>query len=145
VESVVDAQSLYVVGRRGADDAEYPLEFATNLLPAPEQDAAWLTTRLKNYANLEKLRFVLKNQGYSPNLLSPLIHTLQWPAFTGHLTEVCATFTEHFAANGLLREALMLTLAVAEGPFPEDVRRQFRIFAERIAGTEDPTELSAAG
>jgi SAM-dependent methyltransferase len=145
VETVVDAQSLYVVGRRGAEDAEYPLNFSADLLPHPEQDSAWLTARLMSYANLEKLRFILNHQGYSATLLSPLIHTLQWPAFTGHLTEVCATFTEYFAANGLLREALMLTLAVADGPFPDDVRQQFRIFAERIAGTDDPSELSAAG
>jgi SAM-dependent methyltransferase len=139
VESIHDGKSLFVVGRRNQDPETLPIPYTNNLLPHADQNTDWLVPRLRSYANLEKLRFVLNHNGYSPNLLGPLIHSLKWPAFEAHLTEVCAAFTETFASQGLQREALMLTLAVAQGPFSDEVRDQFRAFAERIAGTQLPT------
>jgi SAM-dependent methyltransferase len=132
IERLVNASSLHIVGKRVESPATLPRPFTAEMLPDAEQNADWVMTRLRSYANLEKLSFVLKQRGYTPNLFEPLIHTLQWPAFLEHLTEVCAQFMETFAARGLMREALMMTLSIANGPFPEDLRNEFRRFAERI-------------
>jgi hypothetical protein len=61
-----------------------------------------------------------------------LVKALGFPAFVEHLVDVCASFIEHLAAQARLDEALAVTLAVANGPHPPELRQEFRAFAERM-------------
>lgn len=143
VTRVIDDGSLFVVAtpRALAADASLPLPYGRELLSAPEQDADWVAVRLRSYANLEKLQLLFKHRGWSPELTGTLVRALDFPAFPGHLAEACAFFVEQLLALGKLDDALMVTLAVAQGPHPLELRHQFRNFAERLGA---PAEALAA-
>jgi hypothetical protein len=113
------------------------------LLGVPEHDAPWLAVRLRSYANLEKLKLLLEHRGPSPELTGTLVRALAYPAFTEHLLNSCAFFVEKFMALGKLDEALLVTLAVAQGPHPPELRQEFRGFAKRLGAT--PDVLAATG
>jgi len=143
VTRVIDDGSLFVVATPRAlpAGASLPLPFGRELLSAPEQDADWVAMRLRTYANLEKLQLLFKHRGPSPELTGTLVRALDFPAFPGHLAEACAFFIEQLLARALLDDALMVTLAVAQGPHPLELRHQFRNFAERLGA---PPEALAA-
>jgi SAM-dependent methyltransferase len=139
VTRVVDAGALFVVATPSDDDSSQslPLPFAPSLLATPEQDASWVATRLQSYAKLSKLMLLFKHQGPSPQLLGTLVRALGSPGFEPHLTTVCAFFIEQLLGRGQTEDALLLTLAVAQGPHPVELRQQFRGFAERLGATPD--------
>lgn len=145
VTRVVDAGSLFVVARAAAlpSDVALPLPFRPDLLGAPGQDVAWLASRLHNYANLEKLSALFKQQGPLPELTAPLVAALGFPAFVDHMIEICADFVEKLAARGRLEEALAITLAVARGPHPSELRQEFRSFAERLGAPPEALASTA--
>jgi SAM-dependent methyltransferase len=144
VTRVVDAGSLFVVARvSDAVAAELPLPFAPQLLDAPEQGGDWVAVRLKSYANLTKLQYLLKQRGGSPELTAALVRTVALPSFVTHLVETCASFVEVLVARGQLEQAVAVTLAVASGPHPSELRQEFRTFAERLGAP--PEALAATG
>ncbi len=145
VLQVLDAASLFAVARpsRLPEAAVLPLPFAPELLDQAEHTAAWLAVRLGTYANLEKLKFLAGERGLTPELASSLVRSLQFPAFTGHLLETCAYFIEGLAGSGRLDDAVRVTLAVANGPHPEELRREFRVFAERMGAPPAPPATAA--
>lgn len=133
VRRVVDGGSLFVVAKATTRPAaELPLPFSRSLLHAPEQDATWVSTRLQGYATLAKLALLLQQRGCSAELTQVLVRTLALPAFVGPLVETCASFVERLVAAGMLEQALSVTLAVASGPHPTELRQEFRAFAERM-------------
>ena len=134
VTRVIDDGSLFVVAtpRALAAGASLPAPYGRELLSMPEQDADWVAARLRTYATLEKLQLLFKHRGPSPELTSALVSALDFPAFPGHLAEACAFFVEQLLARGMLDDALQVTLAVAQGPHPLELRHQFRNFAERL-------------
>jgi 2-polyprenyl-3-methyl-5-hydroxy-6-metoxy-1,4-benzoquinol methylase len=143
VRRVVDVASLFVVAtpRALGPDVALPLPFASHLLAAPEQDARWVATRVRSYGNLEKLKLLLTHQGPSAALSSTIVRALGFPAFSSHLVDCCAFFVETFIQHGRLADALNVTLAVALGPHPQELRAQFRSFAERLGA---PAEVFTA-
>jgi len=144
ITRVVDDGSLFVVGTPCAlpTDASLPLPYSADLLADPTQDADWVAVRLRSYANLEKLLLLFRHRGPSPQLTGTLVRALDFPAFPGHLVDACAFFVEQLVAQGKLDDALLITLAVAQGPHPLDLRHQFRNFAERLGAP--PDALAAA-
>jgi hypothetical protein len=134
-----------VVATRGAlpDDATLPLPYSPSLLDVPAQDAAWVAVRLRSYANLEKLKLLLQHRGPSAELTATLVRALAFPAFAGHLVDSCAFFVEKLLGQGKLDDALLVTLAVAQGPHPPELRQEFRGFAERLGAP--PDALAATG
>jgi hypothetical protein len=104
---------------------------------------AWVAQRLHNYANLEKIDTLFKQRGALPELTAPLVHALGFPAFIEHMVEICASFVERLAAGGRLDEAIAITLAVANGPHPSDLRREFAQFATRLGAP--PEALAPTG
>jgi SAM-dependent methyltransferase len=145
VKNVVDAGSLFVVAQRRelASGERLPLAFAPQLLRAPAEDASWLSQRLGTYAMLEKLLALYKQRGLSAELAAALLRTLGFPGFVAHLVDSCAYFIEELVKLGQLELALAVTLAVANGPHPPELRREFRAFAERMGAP--PEALSATG
>jgi len=145
VTRVVDAGSLFVVATPSAlaEAQSLPLPYSRDLLGVPGHDAPWVAVRLRSYANLEKLKLLLQHRGASPELSGTLVRALAYPAFTGHLLNSCAFFVEKFLELGKLDEALLVTLAVAQGPHPPELRQEFRSFAERLGAT--PEVLAATG
>jgi SAM-dependent methyltransferase len=145
VKHVVDAGSLFVVATPSAlpEGASLPLPYSRDLLDVPEHDAPWVAVRLRSYANLEKLKLLLQHRGASPELSSTLVRALAFPAFTGHLLNSCAFLVEKLLALGKLDDALLVVLAVAQGPHPPHVRQEFRGFAERLGAS--PDVLAATG
>lgn len=145
VTRVVDGGALFVVATPCAlpDGASLPLPFTPALLSQPAEDAAWLAVRLRSYASLEKLQLLFKHRGPSPALTGTLVRALAFPAFDTHLVNACAFFIEQLVAHGRLEDALLVTLAVAQGPHPLELRQQFRGFAERLGAP--PDVLAAAG
>jgi SAM-dependent methyltransferase len=144
ITRVVDGASLFVVARVSDASAErLPLAFATELLDAPEQDAAWVATRLQSYANLTKLQYLLQRRGCSAELTAALVRTIALPSFVTHLVETCASFVEQLVARGQLDQAVAVTLAVASGPHPAELRQEFRTFAERLGAP--PAAVAATG
>lgn len=144
VTRVVDAGSLFVVARANATAAEQlPLAYSANLLEASEQTAAWVSVRLQSYANLTKLSYLLAQRGGSAELTAALVRTVAFPSFVTHLVETCANFVERLVAQGQLEQAVAVTLAVASGPHPSDLRQEFRTFAERLGAP--PEALAATG
>lgn len=143
VTRVVDAGSLFVVATPGSkvEQASLPLPYSPELLSTPEQDANWVAMRLRSYGNLEKLKLLFQHRGPSPELTGTLVRALAFPAFNGHLLESCAFFIEQLMARGHLDDALLVTLAVAQGPHPPELRQEFRTFAERLGA---PAEVLAA-
>jgi SAM-dependent methyltransferase len=131
---VVDAASLFVVATPSVLPAgvTLPLPFSQDLLSAPGHDAGWVAMRLHSYANMEKLKAVMSQQGPSPELASMVVRALGFPAFAGHLVDSCAYFVEKLVERGLLNEALNVTLAVALGPHPSELRAEFKTFAQRL-------------
>ena len=144
VTRVIDDGSLFVVATPRALPAEtsLPLPYSPELLSDPEQDAEWVAMRLRTYANLEKLKLLFRHRGPSPELTGALVRALDFPAFTTHLVNACAFFVEQLVGHAKLDDALMLTLAVAQGPHPLELRHQFRNFAERLGAP--PEALAAA-
>jgi SAM-dependent methyltransferase len=142
VTRVVDGGSLFVVAkpRALAEGATLPLPFEPSLLDQPEQDSTWVAERLRTYATLELLLTVCKQRGCLPELTTPLVKALAEPAFVGHLTDTCAYFVEQLVAQGRIDHALAVVLAVANGPHPAELRREFKAFAERMGA---PPELLA--
>ena len=139
---VVDTSSLFVVASPSELPAEQlPLEFSPEFLGHPEQDDEWLAVRLLSYANLEKLKLLFRQRGPSAQLTTALLRALAFPAFTGHLVESCAFFVESLLGLGRLDDALLVTLAVAQGPHPNELRGEFRGFAARLGA---PPEVLAA-
>jgi SAM-dependent methyltransferase len=145
VTRVIDAGSLFVVARATAlpNDVSLPLPFRPDLLGTPGQDVAWLAARLHNYGNLEKLSALFQQRGPLPELTAPLIAALGFPAFVDHMLEICANFVEKLAACGRLDEALAITLAVARGPHPSELRQEFRAFAERLGAPPEALASTA--
>ena len=145
VTRVIDAGSLFVVATPSAlpDSASLPLPYSRDLLNVPGHDAPWLAVRLRSYANLEKLKLLLQHRGPSPELTGTLVRALAYPAFTEHLLNSCAFFVEKFVALGKLDDAILVTLAVAQGPHPPELRQEFRGFAERLGAS--PEVLAATG
>lgn len=145
VTRVIDAGTLFVLAAPRAlpDDVALPLPFARELLEHPEHDTAYVAVRLRSYASLEKLKFVFQHRGASEPLMAALLQTLSFPAFPPALANASAFFVEQLLAQGLIDAALMLTLAVARGPHPADLRREFRGFAERLGAS--PELLAEAG
>jgi SAM-dependent methyltransferase len=145
VTRVVDAGSLFVVATPStlAAEATLPLPYSPDLLGQTGHDAAWLAVRLRSYANLEKLKVLLKHRGPSPELTGTLVRALAFPAFAGHLVDSCAFFVEQFLSQGKLDDALLVTLAVAQGPHPPELRQEFRSFAARLGAP--PEALAATG
>jgi SAM-dependent methyltransferase len=142
---VVEAGMLFLVAKPAKlpADVTLPLAFDKALLGAPEQDSVWLATRLGSYANLEKLA-ALVNHGHAPQQLTAmLLKVLSFPSFTAHMITTSALFVEKLVALGALDHAIAITLAVAQGPHPSDVRAQFKVFAERLGAP--PEALAAAG
>ena len=144
VTRVIDDGSLFVVATPRALPAEtsLPLPYSPELLSDPAQDAEWVAMRLRTYANLEKLQLLFRHRGPSPELTGALVRALDFPAFTTHLVNACAFFVEQLVGHAKLDDALMLTLAVAQGPHPLELRHQFRNFAERLGAP--PEALAAA-
>ncbi len=144
VARVIDNGALFVLATPSVLEAGVglPLPFTPALLSQPQETADWVAMRLRSYANLEKLLFLFKHRGPSPALTGSLVHALGFPAFIGHMVEACAFFIEQLVGAGKLDDALLVTLAVAQGPHPLDVRQQFRIFAERLGAP--PEALAAA-
>jgi SAM-dependent methyltransferase len=144
ITRVVDDGSLFVVGTPAALPAEatLPLPYSPELLAEPAQNADWLAVRLRTYANLEKLMLLFRHRGPSPELTGTLVRAVDFPAFPAHLVDACAFFIEQLVAQGKLDDALLITLAVAQGPHPLDLRHQFRAFAERLGAP--PEALAAA-
>jgi hypothetical protein len=120
-----------------------PLTFTPSLLREPSENAEWVAMRLRSYASLEKLQLLFKHRGPSPELTGALVRALAFPAFTTHMVDACAFFVEQLLAKGKFDDALLVTLAVAQGPHPLDLRQQFRAFAERLGAP--PEVLAAAG
>lgn len=145
ITRVIDNGALFVLATPRAleADAILPLPFTAALLSQAHEDAEWVAIRLRTYANLEKLLLLFKHRGPSPALTGSLVRALAFPAFTAHMVEACAFFIEQLIAVGKLDDAMLVTLAVAQGPHPLDVRQQFRIFAERLGAP--PEALAAAG
>jgi SAM-dependent methyltransferase len=145
VTRVVDSGSLFVVAKPRALPAEttLPLPFEPTLLTSPEQDSGWVAQRLQSYALLEKLLTVCKQRGCMPELTAPLVKALAAPAFVGHLADVCAYFVEQLVGRGRIDHALAIVLAVANGPHPDELRREFRSFAERMGAP--PEAMARAG
>jgi SAM-dependent methyltransferase len=137
VTCVVDTGTLFVVASPSdlAPDAALPRPYSATLLDSPEQDARWLAQRLSTYADLEKLRMLFSHRGPSPQLTSTLTHVLGQPGFSVHLTHICAFFIKSFVDVGRAEDALSVTLAVANGPHPPELREQFRRFAERLGAS----------
>jgi 2-polyprenyl-3-methyl-5-hydroxy-6-metoxy-1,4-benzoquinol methylase len=145
VTRVVDSGALFVVAtpRALSEGESLPLPFTRSLLSQPSEDAAWLGTRLRSYASLEKLQLLFKHRGPSPELTGTLVRALAFPAFDTHMVNACAFFIEQLCAHGRFDDALMVTLAVAQGPHPLELRQQFRAFAERLGAPADV--LAAVG
>jgi SAM-dependent methyltransferase len=145
IARVVDAGSLFVVATPSvlAEDAALPLPFTPQLLDAQHEDVAWVAVRLRSYANLEKLKLLLRHRGASAELTATLVRALAFPAFSGHLVDSCAFFVETLLGQGKLDDALLVTLAVAQGPHPPELRAEFRGFAERLGAP--PDALAATG
>lgn len=144
VTRVIDDGALFVVATPSALPAQtcLPLPYRSELLSQPEQDADWVAVRLRTYASLEKLQLLFKHRGPSPELTGTLVRALDFPAFPAHLAQACAFFIEQLLGLGKLDDALMVTLAVAQGPHPLELRHQFRNFAERLGAP--PEALAAA-
>jgi SAM-dependent methyltransferase len=145
VTRVVDSGALFVVAtpRALAEGESLPLPFTPDLLSAPSEDAPWVAVRLRSYASLEKLQLLFKHRGPSPALTGTLVRALAFPAFEAHMVNACAFFVEQLIAQAKLDDALLVTLAVAQGPHPLELRQQFRAFAERLGAP--PEALAAAG
>lgn len=142
VTRVVDASTLFVVAQASAvAESSLPLAFSPELLFQREHDAAWLAARLHSYASLARLTLALAQHGCSPELTASLVQTLAQPAFIGNMVETCASFVERLVAQGMLEQAIAITLAVASGPHPNELRGQFRTFAERLGAA--PEALAA--
>lgn len=136
---VVDGGALFVVARKATlpAGAQLPLRFSRELLGADAHDTAWVATRLGNYANLERLSQLCK-AGRAPEELTPtLLRCVRFPAFVGHLVEVCALFVERLIARGLVDPAIAILLGVVDGPHPAELRDQFRTFAGRLGVPAD--------
>lgn len=144
VTRVIDDGSLFVVARPRALPVEtsLPLAYSAELLSETEQNAEWVAMRLRSYANLEKLQLLFRHRGPSPELTGALVRALDFPAFTTHLVNACAFFVEQLIAHAKLDDALMLTLAVAQGPHPLELRQQFRNFAERLGAPPEALSLA---
>jgi SAM-dependent methyltransferase len=145
VTRVVDSGALFVLAtpRTLAEDESLPLPFRPNLLSEPSEDAPWVAMRLRSYASLEKLQLLFRHRGPSSALTGTLVRALAFPAFNTHMVNACASFVEQLLAHGKLDDALLVTLAVAQGPHPLELRQQFRAFAERLGAP--PEALAAAG
>jgi SAM-dependent methyltransferase len=131
---VVDGGALFVVARLDptVDAADLPLPFSRELLGPQVDDTSWVVTRLGNYANLEQLAELCRG-GHAPEELAPtLLRCLRFPAFSGHLVDVCALFVERLIARGRFEPALDVLLAVVHGPHPAELRAEFRNFAGRL-------------
>lgn len=144
VTRTVDDGSLFVLAtpRMFAVETSLPLPYSAALLSEPGQDAEWVAMRLRSYANLEKLQLLFKHRGCSPELTGTLVRALDFPAFTAHLVNACAFFVEQLIAQGKVDDALLVALAVAQGPHPLELRHDFRNFAERLGAP--PEALAAA-
>lgn len=139
VTRVVDGGTLYVVARPLELHAgtTLPLAYTPELLGTDAHDTAWVATRLGNYANLEQLSLLCR-AGRAPEELTPtLLRCLRFPAFPGHLVEVCALFVERLVARGKLEDAVRVLLAVVHGPHPAELQEEFRTFAGRLGVPED--------
>jgi 2-polyprenyl-3-methyl-5-hydroxy-6-metoxy-1,4-benzoquinol methylase len=145
VSRVVDAGSLFVLATPATipENAALPLPFRPDLLATPDQNADWVAIRLQSYAHLEKVDALFKQNGPLPELIPPLIRGLAFPAFVEHMVNVCASFVEALAAKGRLDEALAITLAVANGPHPSELRQEFGLFATRLGAP--PEALQQTG
>lgn len=145
ITRVVDSGALFVLATPRALEPgmSLPLPFAPSLLREPSENAEWLTMRLRSYASLEKLQLLFKHRGPSPELTGALVRALAFPAFNPHMVDACAFFMEQLLAKGKFDDALLVTLAVAQGPHPLELRQQFRAFAERLGAP--PEALAAAG
>jgi hypothetical protein len=120
-----------------------PLPFTASLLREPSETAEWLAIRLRSYASIEKLQLLFKHRGPSPELTGALVRALGFPAFNTHMVDACAFFVEQLLAKGRFDDAFLVTLAVAQGPHPLELRQQFRSFAERLGAP--PEALAATG
>lgn len=145
VTRVVDSGSLFVVAkpRELEPGAALPLPYDPALLATPGQDAAWVAARLQTYAALEKLVTLARLRDSSPELTALLVRAVAGPAFVDHLVDVCAHFVEQLAGKGRIDHALAITLAVAAGPHPPELRAEFRAFAARMGA--EPAALAATG
>jgi len=145
VTRVVDDGALFVLATPRALLAgeSLPLPFTPSLLREPSETAEWVAMRLRSYASLEKLQLVFKHRGPSPELTGALVRALAFPAFNSHMVTACAFFVEQLLASGKFDDALLVTLAVAQGPHPLDLRQEFRSFAERLGAP--PEALAATG
>ena len=126
-----------------AADVSLPLSFERSLLFEPAHDANWVATRLGTYANLENLAELVKRGLPLGELSDTLLKVVSFPCFTGHMVDTCALFIERLIAQGDLDRAVGITIAVANGPHPSEVRAQFKVFAERMGAP--PELLRAAG
>lgn len=145
VTRVVDDGALFVLAtpRALSADESLPAPFTPSLLREPAENAEWVAMRLRSYASLEKLQLVFKHRGPSPELTGALVRALAFPAFNSHMVTACAFFVEQLLASGKFDDALLVTLAVAQGPHPLELRQEFRSFAERLGAP--PEALAAAG
>jgi hypothetical protein len=145
VTRVIDTGALFVLAtpRALAESESLPLPFTPDLLSEQSQDAPWVAVRLRSYASLEKLQLLFKHRGPSPALTGALVRALAFPAFSAHMLNACAFFVEQLLAQAKLDDALLVTLAVAQGPHPLELRQQFRAFAERLGAPAEA--LAAAG
>jgi SAM-dependent methyltransferase len=144
VTRVIDASTLFVAARVSDAAAEQlPLPFLPELLGTHEQGTDWVAARLQSYANLAKLQYLLQQRGSSPELTAALVRTVAGPSFVTQLVETCASFVEVLVAAGQLEQATAITLAVASGPHPAELRQDFRTFAERLGAP--PEALAATG
>jgi SAM-dependent methyltransferase len=145
VERVVEAGTLFLLARPASlpGDLSLPLPYDEALLSVREHDSVWLATRLGSYANLEKLTALVQS-GHEPQQLTALLlKVLSFPCFPEHMITTCALFIDKLVAVGGIDHAVAITIAVAQGPHPSDVRAQFKTFAERMGAP--PEALAAAG
>ncbi|MFK7988482.1 MAG: class I SAM-dependent methyltransferase [Sandaracinaceae bacterium] len=109
---VVDGGTLFLVGERDALSRPY----AEELLDAPEQDGAWVATRLDTYRHLESLRREVFEGGTSMDRLGSLVGVLHRPGFDAHISKTVRDLLAFFGRARAPRAALAVAYAAAKGP-----------------------------
>lgn len=109
---VVDAGTLFLVGVRDAEAQP----FSTTLLDAPEQDGAWVATRLDTYRHLESLRREVLEGRTNMDRLGSLVGVLHRPGFEAHIAKTVRELLAFFGRVRAPRAALAVAHAAASGP-----------------------------
>ncbi|HJL16805.1 MAG TPA: class I SAM-dependent methyltransferase, partial [Sandaracinaceae bacterium LLY-WYZ-13_1] len=120
VERLVDGNTLFVVGTPEAV-AEAPRPFGPDTVPHPEQDGAWIATRLDTYRHLERLRAEIRGGAANMDRLGAVTQLLRRPGFATHTTETVRDLVDFFARVGAPRAAMAVATAAAAGPHPVEL------------------------